>query len=154
MASARSQPAQVDGAAGATIAGRDPGRIAFLLLRSTYTIAPILFGIDKFFNWMVDWDHYLWDGFATFFPGTPDQIMYGVGVIEIVAGLVVLVAPLIGGALVSAWLGGIVVNLILVGIFRGEYWDIALRDFGLMMGAVALTILATRYTPLGRRAAS
>ncbi len=154
MASARSQPAQVDGAAGAAVAGRDPGRIAFMLLRTTYTVAPILFGIDKFFNWMVDWDIYLWSGFAQFFPGTRNQIMYGVGVIEIVAGLVVLVAPLIGGALVSAWLGGIVINLILVGVFSGGYWDIALRDFGLMMAAVALTILATKYTPLGRRAAN
>lgn len=153
MASTSSQPADVQGAAGATIAGRDPGLVAFLLLRTTYAVAPILFGIDKFFNWMVDWDHYLWSGFANFFPGTPDQIMYGVGVVEIVAGLVVLVAPLIGGALVAAWLGGIVANLILVGIARGEYWDIALRDFGLMVGALTLTILATKYTPLGRRAA-
>lgn len=71
--------------------------------------------------------------------------MYG-GVIEIVAGLVVPLAPVIGGALVAAWRGGIVINLILVGIARDEYWDIALRDFGLMMGAVALTIL-TRSTP-------
>ena len=70
--------------------------------------------------------------------------MYGVGVIEIVAGLVVLVAPLIGGALVAAWFGAIITDLILVGIFRGEYWDIALRDFGLMMGALTLTILATK----------
>lgn len=139
------------GAGGAATAGGDPGRIAFMLLRTTYTIAPILFGVDKFFDWMVDWDHYLWSGFADFFPGTPEQIMYGVGVVEIVAGLVVLVTPLVGGALVAAWLGGIVVNLILVGIFRDEYWDIALRDFGLMVGALTLTILATKYTPLGRR---
>lgn len=148
MTSSRSQPAP--GSADA-VTGQDPGRIAFLLLRTSYTIAPILFGVDKFFNWMVDWDHYLWDGFADFFPGTAEQVMYGVGVIEIVAGLAVLVAPLVGGALVAAWLGGIVINLILVGIYRGEYWDIALRDFGLMMGALTLAILATKYTPLGRR---
>ncbi len=154
MAHTGSQPAH--GAAGATLAGRDPARLAFSLLRTTYTVAPILFGVDKFFNWMVDWDLYLWSGFANFFPGTPDQIMYGVGVIEIVAGLVVLLAPLVGGALVAAWLSGIVINLILVGVFQGEgeYWDIALRDFGLMMGAVALTILAMKYTPLGRRLSS
>jgi hypothetical protein len=146
---ARSQAAH--GSGDVAVAGGDPGHIAFLLLRTTYTVAPILFGVDKFFNWMVDWDDYLWSGFANFFPGTPDQIMYGVGVVEIVAGLVVLVAPLIGGALVAAWLGGIVANLILVGIARDEYWDIALRDFGLMVGALALTILAAKYTPLGRR---
>ncbi|MDP8932184.1 MAG: hypothetical protein M3O70_27365 [Actinomycetota bacterium] len=147
------RPQSAQGASGdVTVAGGDPGRIAFLMLRTTYTVAPILFGVDKFFNWMVDWDHYLWSGFANFFPGTPDQIMYGVGVVEIVAGLAVLVVPLVGGALVAAWLGGgIVVDLILVGIFRGEYWDIALRDFGLMVGALALVILATKYTPLGRR---
>ena len=67
------RPQSAHGADDTTTAGFDPGRIAFLLLRTTYTVAPILFGVDKFFNWMVDWDHYLWDGFVDFFPARPTR---------------------------------------------------------------------------------
>lgn len=133
----RTAPGDVD--------GRDLGKVAFWLLRVGFFAAPVLFGVDKFFNWMVSWPEYLWTGFANFFPGTPQQIMYGVGVIEIVAGLVVLFAPRFGAPLVAAWLAGIVTNLVIVGIAEGEYWDIALRDFGLMTAAIALTLLAWKY---------
>ncbi len=124
---------------------RDPGFLAFWLLRLGFTAAPILAGLDKFFNWMVDWDRYLWSGFADLLPGSAQQVMYGVGVIEVAAGVVVLLAPRFGGALVAAWLGGIILNLVLVGIAEGEYWDIALRDLGLMLGAISLSLLAGRY---------
>ncbi len=134
---------------------QDTGFAAFWLLRVGFTVAPILFGVDKFFDWMVEWTQYLWVGFADFFPGNAQQIMYGVGVIEIVAGIVVFFAPRFGAPLVAGWLAAIVTNLVIVGIAEGEYWDIALRDFGLMVGAIALTLLAWKYQrPLtGQKAA-
>ncbi len=122
----------------------DPGLVAFFLLRTGFTVAPIAFGADKFFNWMVDWDRYLWAEIPRTLGVSAENFMYGVGVIEIVAGLVVLFAPQIGGGLVAVWLAGIITNLVL----QGEYWDIALRDFGLMLGAITLLLLSTKYRPL------
>jgi uncharacterized membrane protein YphA (DoxX/SURF4 family) len=119
----------------------DPSRQAFLLLRSVYTVAPILFGLDKFTNWLVDWPSYLAPEINDIVPGTAQQAMYAVGVIEIVAGLVVAIIPRFGGLLVAAWLAGIIVNLLLI----GDYYDIALRDFGLLIGAVALSRLAVAH---------
>lgn len=132
---------------------RDLAYAAFVLLRAGFGIAPILFGIDKFFDWMVEWPYYLWSGIADVIPGSAQQIMYGVGVIEILAGILVLLAPRIGGPLVAAWLGAIVVNLVILSALdapveplgRTEYWDIALRDLGLMVGATALSLLAFEY---------
>lgn len=118
---------------------------AFLLLRSVFTIAPIAFGLDKFANVLVDWDRYLAPWINDLVPGNADQAMYAVGVIEVVAGLVVALAPRYGGPLVALWLAGIIVDL----LSTGEYYDIALRDFGLLSAAVALTLLAW-----GRTAAS
>jgi uncharacterized membrane protein YphA (DoxX/SURF4 family) len=126
----------------------DPGYQAFLLLRTVFTVAPILFGLDKFTNLLVDWPSYLAPWIDGIVPGTAQQAMYAVGVIEIVAGIAVALAPRFGAWLVAAWLAAIVVNLLL---FPG-YFDIALRDFGLFVGAVALARLAIRYTPGGRTA--
>src|SRR4051812_33655671 len=118
----------------------DPAAQAFVLMRLAFTVAPILFGLDKFVNVLTDnWTRYLSSEFNSLLPGSAADAMHIVGVIEIVAGLVVLVAPRFGGLLVAAWLGGIIVNLLLV----GGYGDIALRDFGLLIGAVALSRLAT-----------
>src|SRR3954467_9932757 len=111
---------------------------AFRLLRTVFTIAPIAFGLDKFFNLMTDWSQYLAPWINDIVPGNADQAMYVVGVVEIAAGLVVAVTPRFGGLLVAAWLAGIIVNLLLV----GGYGDIALRDFGLLIGALALSRLA------------
>ena len=120
----------------------NPVSQAFTLLRTAFTVAPILFGIDKFANVLTDdWTRYLSSDFNSLLPGSAADGMHIVGVIEIVAGLVVLVAPRFGGLLVAAWLGGIIVNLLLV----GGYGDIALRDFGLLIGALALSRLATAY---------
>ena len=120
----------------------DPGAQAFMLLRIVFTVAPILFGLDKFAEVMFDnWPAYLATEFNDIIPGSAQDAMYIVGVIEIVAGLVVLVAPRFGGLLVAGWLGGIIVSLLLV----GGYGDIALRDFGLLIGALALSRLATAY---------
>jgi hypothetical protein len=123
--------------------GRDAAYQVFLLLRTGFTIAPILFGIDKFFNWTVDWPQYLAPWINDIVPGSAQDFMYFVGVVEIVAGLVVLTVPWIGGFLVAAWLGGIVVNLLTNN--PPEYYDIALRDFGLFLAALALGRLALAF---------
>ena len=118
-----------------------PGYQAFLLLRTVFTVAPILFGLDKFTNLLVDWPIYLAPWIDGIVPGTAQQAMYAVGLIEIVAGIAVALAPRFGAWLVAAWLAGIIVNLL---TFPG-FFDIALRDFGLLVGAVALARLATPY---------
>ena len=121
---------------------RDPAAQAFLLLRIGFTVAPILFGIDKFANVLTDdWTRYLSSEFNSLLPGSAADAMHIVGVVEIAAGLVVLLAPRYGGLLVAGWLGGIIVNLLLV----GGYGDIALRDFGLLLGALTLSRLASAY---------
>ena len=126
-----------------TALATDPGRQAFLLLRTVFTVAPIAFGLDKFANLLTDWPAYLAPWIDRLVPGTAQQAMYAVGVVEVLAGVVVAVAPRIGGWLVAAWLGGIIVNLLTV----PGFYDIALRDVGLLAGAVALARLAVQYTP-------
>ncbi|MGH3521529.1 MAG: hypothetical protein ACRDU4_01570 [Mycobacterium sp.] len=121
----------------------DPAYQAFLLLRTVFTVAPILFGLDKFANLLVRWPGYLAPWIDGIVPGTAQQAMYVVGLIEVVAGIAVAVAPQFGAWLVAAWLAGIIVNLL---TFPG-FFDIALRDFGLLVAAVALARLATRYAP-------
>ena len=116
---------------------------AYWLLRIGFTVAPILFGIDKFFNWTVHWPDYLAGWINNIAPGSAQDFMYFVGVVEIVAGLAVAVAPVIGAPLVAAWLAGIIVNLLTNN--PPEYYDIALRDFGLMLGALTLTRLAWAF---------
>jgi hypothetical protein len=124
----------------AEVLRRDPAAQAFLLLRIAFTVAPILFGLDKFAEVLTDdWTRYLATQFNDIIRGSAQDAMYMVGAIEVVAGLVVLVAPRFGGLLVAAWLGGIIVSLLLV----GGYGDIALRDFGLLVGALALSRLAS-----------
>ncbi|MBB5802048.1 hypothetical protein F4560_001816 [Saccharothrix ecbatanensis] len=121
----------------------DPAYQAFLLLRTVFTVAPVLFGLDKFANLLVDWPLYLAPWIDGILPGSAQQAMYGVGVVEIVAGVVVAVAPRFGGLLVAVWLAGIIVNLLTIPAF----YDVALRDFGLFVAAVALARLATKYAP-------
>jgi len=128
---------------GATLR-HDPAAQAFLVLRIAFTVAPIVFGLDKFAEVLTDdWTRYLATQFDDLIPGSAQDAMYLVGAIEVVAGLVVLVAPRFGGLLVAGWLAGIIVSLLLV----GGYGDIALRDFGLLLGAFALSRLASaRFT--------
>jgi hypothetical protein len=119
---------------------RDPAAQAFLLLRIAFIAAPILFGLDKFAEVLTnDWTRYLATEFNDILPGGAQDGMYLVGGIEVAAGLVVLVAPRFGGLLVAGWLAGIIVSLLLV----GGYGDIALRDFGLLLGALTLARLAS-----------
>jgi uncharacterized membrane protein YphA (DoxX/SURF4 family) len=129
----------------------DPAYQVYLLLRIGFTVAPILFGLDKFFNWTVDWPQYLAPWVNDIMPGSAQDFMYFVGVVEIAAGVTVLVAPLIGGFLVAAWLGGIIVNLLTND--PPEYYDIALRDFGLFLAALALGRLALAFRTAGPRRA-
>jgi hypothetical protein len=119
----------------------DPAFQAFTILRIGFTVAPILFGLDKFLDWLVDWRIYLAPELNDIIPGNAHQAMLAIGVIEIVAGLVVAVRPKFGGYLVAAWLGGIIVNLLL----QADHYDIALRDFGLLLAALALARLATAF---------
>jgi hypothetical protein len=120
----------------------DPATQAFMILRVAFTVAPILFGLDKFAEVLTDdWAKYLAPEVNDLIPGSAQTAMYLVGVVEIIAGLVVFTVPRVGGLLVAAWLGGIIVSLLLV----GGYGDIALRDFGLLLGAVALSRAATGY---------
>ncbi|GAA2146635.1 DoxX family membrane protein [Nocardioides koreensis] len=122
--------------------GTDPGIQAFWALRIGFTALPVLFGIDKFANVLADdWTKYLAVQVNDLIPGDAAQAMHAVGVVEVVAGLVVLLLPRVGGPLVAAWLAGIIVNLLLV----GGYGDVALRDFGLMLAALVLSRLAWAY---------
>jgi uncharacterized membrane protein YphA (DoxX/SURF4 family) len=116
----------------------EPAHQAFLLLRTVSTVAPIAFGLDKFANLLTDWPGYLAPFVDRLVPGTAQQAMYAVGVIEIVAGLLVAVRPKHGTIVVAAWLAGIIVNLLIL----GDYYDVALRDFGLFVGVLALWRLA------------
>jgi uncharacterized membrane protein YphA (DoxX/SURF4 family) len=118
----------------------DPVTQAFMLLRIAFTVAPILFGLDKFAEVLFDnWPAYLASEYNDILPGSAQDAMYIVGVVEILAGIVVFVAPRFGGLLVAGWLAGIIISLLLV----GGYGDIALRDFGLLLGALTLSRLAS-----------
>ena len=117
---------------------KDPTHQAFLLLRTVFAVAPILFGLDKFTNLMTDWTVYLAPWINDFVPGDAATAMYVVGVVEILAGILVAVAPRIGAYVVALWLAGIIVNLLTM----PGFYDIALRDFGLLVGALALGRLA------------
>ena len=123
----------------------DPGaQRAYLLLRTVFTVAPIAFGLDKFAGWLTDWEDYLAPWINDIVPGSAHDAMLLVGVVEVVAGVLVALAPRIGGYVVALWLAGIIVDL----VSMGDYYDIALRDFGLLVGALALAQLATTH---GRR---
>jgi hypothetical protein len=126
----------------ANVLRSDPAAQAFTLLRVAFAVAPILFGLDKFAEVMIsDWPKYLAPEFNDLIPGSAEDAMLIVGAVEIAAGLVVAIAPRFGGLLVAGWLAGIIVSLLLV----GGYADIALRDFGLLLGALTLARLATAF---------
>ncbi|MCW2761642.1 MAG: putative rane protein [Marmoricola sp.] len=112
---------------------------AFKLLRTVFTIAPIAFGLDKFFGLLTDWDQYLAPWINNLVPGSAHQAMLLVGIVEIAAGVLVAVRPRLGAYVVALWLAGIIVDLVTL----GDFYDVALRDFGLLVGALALARLAT-----------
>lgn len=121
----------------------DPAYQAFWLLRIGFTVAPILFGVDKFANVMVNWEKYLAPWIRDLSPVSATHTMYLVGAIEIVAGLAVAIKPRYAAYVVAAWLGGIIVDL----LSYSGYYDVALRDFGLLLAALTLARLASKYDP-------
>ncbi len=122
---------------------------AFWLLRIGFAVAPILFGVDKFFNWTVHWPDYPAGWINSIVPGSGQDFMYVVGGIEIAAGLLVAFAPRIGAFVVAGWLAGIIVNLLTKN--PPQYYDIALRDFGLMLAALTLGRLSLAVVPARKR---
>jgi uncharacterized membrane protein YphA (DoxX/SURF4 family) len=147
----RSEPRESESATNGHPAAAEDRRLgiaahqAFWLLRIAFTVAPILFGLDKFFNWSVDWPDYLAGWINSIAPGSGQDFMYFVGGVEILAGFLVLLAPRIGAFVVAGWLAGIVINLLTKN--PPQYYDIALRDFGLMLGALTLGRLALAVVP-------
>ncbi len=121
-----------------------PGLQAFWALRIGFTVAPIVAGLDKFSHTLVDWNKYLAPRIDSLLGGNGETFMLAVGVIEIIAGIGVAIMPRIFAYVVCGWLLGIIVNLLLI----PDYYDIALRDFGLAIAAFALGRLSQRY---GRR---
>jgi uncharacterized membrane protein YphA (DoxX/SURF4 family) len=145
MASDLGHPANHIGSGSLRRAGSDPAYGAFLLLRIGFTVLPILFGIDKFTNWFTNWEGYLAPWIVDVGPLGAHQIMLVVGVVEIIAGVAVAIKPRYAAYVVAAWLAGIIINLL---SYPGFY-DVALRDFGLLLGALTLARLASVYDPAG-----
>src|SRR5689334_17957912 len=139
MATAQHAPAAAPRAV--PLATRDAGRDAFLMLRIAFAVAPIAFGLDKFFNVLTDWPRYLAGWVDDLMPGSAQDFMYAVGGIEILAGVLVALRPRYGAPIVVLWLAGIIFNL----LTGPGYYDVALRDFGLLLGALTLTRLAFAY---------
>lgn len=123
----------------------EPGYQAYQILHWGFVAAPAIAGIDKFLHVLTNWDDYLAPSIASILPVSGHTFMLLVGVIELVAGLVVALRPRVGAYVVAAWLVGIIVNLVL----RGHALDIALRDFGLCLGALALARLSVVYDTRG-----
>ena len=122
-------------------AGSRPAYEAYQILHVAFTVAPIVAGLDKFLDLLTKWDMYLAPAVARMLPVSAHTFMMAVGVIEIVAGLLVLLKPKIGAPIVGLWLLGIIVNLLIA----GGWYDIALRDLGLSLGAFALWRLALDF---------
>lgn len=141
MANTMSAHAEVFGDVQGRVAAR-PAYQAYQLLHIAFVVAPILAGIDKFFHLLVNWDMYLAPTIANLSPIDGHTLMLCIGVIEIVAGLIVAFKPTIGAWIVAAWLWAIIINLLMI----PSYFDIALRDFGLSLGAVALARLSTDFS--------
>jgi uncharacterized membrane protein YphA (DoxX/SURF4 family) len=126
---------------------REAGYQAYQLLRVAFVVAPIAFGLDKFFNVLVDWPIYLAPWINDIAPGSGQDFMYVVGGIEILAGVLVALKPRYGAPVVAAWLAGIILNL----LTASGFYDVALRDFGLLLAALTLTRLAMSYDPPAQR---
>ncbi len=125
----------------AALKERDAGYDAFMMLRVAFTVAPIAFGLDKFFNVLVDWPIYLAPWINDIMPGSAQDFMYVIGAVEIVAGILVAIKPRYGAPVVAAWLAGIILNL----LTASGFYDVALRDFGLMLAALTLARLSLTY---------
>lgn len=129
------------GAISATCSRSTPSYQAFQILRAGFVAAPILAGADKFFHLLCNWDMYLAPVIAHLLPLSGHGLMSAIGVVEIAAGLLVALKPRIGAYVVSVWLLGIIFNLLLI----PGYFDVALRDFGLSLSALALARLSGEF---------
>jgi hypothetical protein len=118
-----------------------PSYQAYQILYAAFIVAPIVAGLDKFTHVLVNWDQYLSPIVARTLPVSAHTFMLGVGVVEVAAGVIVALAPEIGGAIVGLWLCGIILNLLSI----PAYFDVALRDLGLALGAFALSRLAADF---------
>ncbi|MEV7649231.1 hypothetical protein [Arthrobacter sp. NPDC089319] len=127
----------------------DPAYGAFWMLRLGFTVLPILMGLDKFFNLLTNWEQYLAPWVVSLLPFSAHTAMLIVGVIEIAAGILVWIKPRYAAYVVALWLAGIIINLLTL----SGFYDVALRDFGLMLAALTLARLATQYDPAWRRTA-
>lgn len=127
--------------AGVAPRASSPAYQAYQILHWAFTLAPIIAGIDKFFDALVNWDKYLAPWIPHLLHLAPHTLMMIVGAIEIVAGLIVAFKPRIGAYIVALWLVGIIINLLTI----PGYFDIALRDFGLFLGALALGRLSMDF---------
>lgn len=125
----------------------DPAYQAFLLLRIGFAVLPLVMGIDKFFGVLVDpnWEMYLAPWMNDIIPGSAETAMHLVGIVEIIAGILVFVKPRYAAYVVAGWLAGIILSLLTL----SGYYDIALRDFGLLLAALTLARLASKYDPPG-----
>jgi hypothetical protein len=141
MAQAISSSAGIASASREAATAANPSYQAYQILRTGFTVAPIVAGLDKFFHLLVNWDQYLPAFVNNLTGGHGHELMLAVGVIEIVAGLGVAFKPRLFAYVVCAWLLLIVVNLLMI----PGYFDVALRDFGLSLGALALARLSSAY---------
>ena len=123
---------------------QSPSYQAYQILHLAFTVAPIVAGLDKFVHFLVDWKIYLAPVVPPVLGISANMIMLGIGAVEVAAGLLVAFAPRIGGWVVGLWLCGIIVNLLMV----GSYFDVALRDLGLALGAFALARLSVDYSDM------
>ena len=123
-------------------AASSPSRQAYQLLHFAFVAAPVIAGVDKFLHLLVNWDMYLAPAIAKLSPVGGHGLMLAVGVIEIIAGLLVAFKPRIGAYVVAFWLWGIIINLLLI----PNFFDVALRDFGLSLGALALARLSREFS--------
>src|ERR1043166_6058802 len=131
----------MDRPAEAGVVLQDYAHQAYMILLVAFVAAPILAGLDKYFGILTDWTRYLAPQIPTWTGIAASTFMMIVGAIEIVAGLIVAFRPSFGGYLVAAWLWGIIINLLLI----PGFYDVALRGFGLSLGALALARLSHRY---------
>jgi len=129
--------------ASVAVRAQSPSYQAYQILHLAFVIAPLVAGADKFFHVLVNWDQYLSPLITRMLPVSAHTFMLGVGLIEIVAALLVAFMPAVGGLVVGAWLCGIILNLLSI----PGYYDVALRDLGLALGAFALARLATEFDP-------
>lgn len=134
-------PTRIASRGQAELDASQPGYQAYQILHLAFTVAPIVAGLDKFFNLLVNWEQYLPSFVNRLTGGHGHELMLAVGVIEIVAGLGIAFKPKVFAYVVSAWLLLIVANLLMI----PGYFDVALRDFGLSLGALALARLSSEF---------